>query len=237
MGGRVLVLIFIAAFLLLGACTTNKYRTPSIRGPQPTASPDRAAGDHELEWVFGVAEEAGFEVQEVGQGAPTIVRSHSTFQLWAFVPDDDRDRASLLQEEGYERVGVVAGVPLFSDGQRLTWGAHGVYVWLTGVDGMDASTAGVADIVRASTRVTWQEPFRLLVHCGLSYPLEFAGRTWLPVDRHLRRTHNPPDGFGSDENHDEGTIRVVDEDMIVYTSSEGLEVAYEPTEKEPKGCE
>ncbi len=82
-----------------------------------------------------------------------------------------------------------------------------------------------------------EEPFKLLTHCGLSYPLRFNGRDWLPVNPRLRRTHNAPDGFGSDENYDLGTIRRIDEDTIIYTSSEGFEVEYEPTDSEADGCE
>lgn len=81
------------------------------------------------------------------------------------------------------------------------------------------------------------ERFELLIHCGLSLPLEFNDRLWLPVDPRLRRTHNPPEGFGGDENYDVGTLRVVDEDTIVYTSSEGVEVEYEPTKRRPETCE
>lgn len=82
-----------------------------------------------------------------------------------------------------------------------------------------------------------EKPFRLLIHCGLSYPLEYQGRSWLPVDTQLRRTHNAPDGFGSDENYDLGTIRELDEDTIIYKSSEGREVEYEPTDRRARGCE
>ena len=82
-----------------------------------------------------------------------------------------------------------------------------------------------------------EKPFRLLVHCGLSYPLPYRGRFWLPTDPQLRRTHNPPEGFGSDDNYDEGTIQRVDHDTLIYRSSEGVEVEYEPTTRKPKGCE
>lgn len=81
------------------------------------------------------------------------------------------------------------------------------------------------------------KPFRLLIHCGLSYPLEFDKRNWLPVDLRLRRTHNPPDGFGSDENYDMGAIRRIDDDTIIYTTSEGREVEYEPSHRRADGCE
>lgn len=81
------------------------------------------------------------------------------------------------------------------------------------------------------------KPFRLLIHCGFSVPLQFRGRNWLPVDPRLRTTHNPPDGFGSDENYDLGTMRRIDDDTIIYTSSEGREVEYEPTYRRDEVCE
>jgi hypothetical protein len=79
--------------------------------------------------------------------------------------------------------------------------------------------------------------FRLLTHCGLSFPLEFAGRFWLPVDPQLRRTLNPPEGFASDGFFDKGTIRRIDRDTLVYTSSTGTSVEYEPTDRGPGGCD
>ena len=79
--------------------------------------------------------------------------------------------------------------------------------------------------------------FRLLIHCGLSNPFEFEGRNWLPVDTRLRKTHNPPKRFGSDENYDVGTMRRIDDDTIIYTSSEGREVEYEPTDRRAEVCE
>lgn len=78
--------------------------------------------------------------------------------------------------------------------------------------------------------------FRLLTHCGLSFPLEFEDRLWLPVDERLRNTMNPPEGFSSDNYHDMGSIRKVDEDTVVYTSSGGTEVEYRPTERKRGGC-
>jgi hypothetical protein len=81
------------------------------------------------------------------------------------------------------------------------------------------------------------EPFKLLVHCGLSFPLRYEDRLWLPVDPELRRTINPPPGFGGDENYDHGTIQTFDDDTLVYTSSEGVEVEYEPTDQPQGGCD
>ena len=82
-----------------------------------------------------------------------------------------------------------------------------------------------------------EEKFRLITHCGLSFPLEFDHQFWLPVDRKLRRTITPPDGFSSDGFYDMGTIRRIDRDTLMYTSSTGIEVEYEPTGKRPGGCE
>jgi len=79
--------------------------------------------------------------------------------------------------------------------------------------------------------------FRLLTHCGLSYPLEFDKGFWLPVNRKLRRTINPPQGFASDGYYDKGSIRRIDEDTLIYTSSTGVDVEYEPTSNRPAGCE
>lgn len=79
--------------------------------------------------------------------------------------------------------------------------------------------------------------FRLLTHCGLSHSLEFDDRFWLPTDRKLRRTINPPKGFYSDGYYDVGTIRRIDHDTIIYTSSTGIYVEYEPTNQRPRGCE
>jgi hypothetical protein len=59
----------------------------------------------------------------------------------------------------------------------------------------------------------------LLTHCGLGYPFIFDHQAWLPVDRRLRRTVNPPEGFASDGYYDNGTIRRIDEDTLMYTSS------------------
>ena len=82
-----------------------------------------------------------------------------------------------------------------------------------------------------------ERKFRLLTHCGLSYPLEFDDRFWLPVDRRFRQTINAPEGFYSDGYYDVGTIRHIDQETLIYTSSTGIEVGYEPTNMRPGGCE
>lgn len=85
---------------------------------------------------------------------------------------------------------------------------------------------------------TGERSFRLLTHCGLSFPLRFQRSYWLPVDRALRRSINPPEGFASHGYYDRGTIRRIEQDTLIYTSSAGVEVEYEPAKvtKTP-GCE
>jgi hypothetical protein len=88
-----------------------------------------------------------------------------------------------------------------------------------------------------STAASAERPYRLLTHCGLSYPIKFDGRFWLPTDPELRDTINPPEGFESGGFYDRGVIQRVDEDTVIYTSSTGVEVEYEPTTEVPRGCD
>lgn len=83
-----------------------------------------------------------------------------------------------------------------------------------------------------------ERPFRLLTHCGLSFPLRFQDSYWLPVDPKLRRTINAPRAFTSHGYYDRGTIQRVDDDTLVYTASTGTEVEYEPARvTAPPGCD
>jgi hypothetical protein len=82
-----------------------------------------------------------------------------------------------------------------------------------------------------------EERHRLLTHCGLSFPMRYEGKNWLPTDPELRQTFNAPRGFSTDGYWDEGSVRSVDEDTLIYTSSGGTEVEYEPTKRERGGCE
>jgi hypothetical protein len=147
-GGRALI-SSAAALILLGACT-DAEESSSQSTPRPTEATD----DPEIEWVVRVAEAAGFQLQPTGGGAPEISREPSTFRMWAFV-EGQKDRRTTLRAEGYERVGTLGGIELFSDGQRLTWKINGIYVWLSGVEGINAETLGVADLVQASTEFAW----------------------------------------------------------------------------------
>jgi hypothetical protein len=82
-----------------------------------------------------------------------------------------------------------------------------------------------------------EKKFRLLTHCGLGYPLEFENEFWLPSDPELKRTINTPEGFASDGYYDNGTIRRIDDNTLIYTSATGIAVEYEPTSKRPPGCQ
>lgn len=102
---------------------------------------------------------------------------------------------------------------------------------------VDAGATLTLYVTRARGTTTGEQGFRLVTHCGLSYPLEFAGRNWLPVEYKLRRTINPPEGFSSHSYYDKGTIRRIDDDTLIYTSSTGIEVEYAPTTTQGGGCE
>lgn len=92
-------------------------------------------------------------------------------------------------------------------------------------------------VSRATRLRRGERRFRLLTHCGLSLPLAFGGEHWLPVNRKLRRSINAPEGFTSHGYYDVGRVRRVDEDSLVYTSSTGVAVEYEPSSKRAEGCE
>lgn len=77
---------------------------------------------------------------------------------------------------------------------------------------------------------------RLLTHCGLSFPMRYEGQNWLPEDQEWRETISAPRGFSSDGYFDEGKVQRVDDDTVIYTSSGGTEVEYEPTDRKRGGC-
>ena len=126
-------------------------------GDPPAACETHVAGEcGELQWTADVAAAAGFDFSfQDGGGAPEIKQSHVTFKFWALIQEKGGDRRALLTAEDYEKVGQVGEISLYSDGQRLTWEVHGLYAWLSGVDGIDASTPGVKDVVEASVRVPY----------------------------------------------------------------------------------
>ncbi len=111
----------------------------------------------EAGWAREVAEVAGFEVTGHTGSALELRGSGRSFHLWAFTPEEPELRAEGLEEGRYSRERVIGGVPVHGDGQRLTWEAYGLHVWLSNAElgGIDASVQGVGEIVRASARVRW----------------------------------------------------------------------------------
>ena len=127
-----------------------------------------------------------------------------------------------------------------SPGVDFTGGfAPGVVVRQDPAPGTKVEPGAVLTLfVSGATRLgEGERRFRLLTHCGLGLPLEFQGEHWLPVNRKLRRTINAPEGFTSHGYYDVGTVRRIDRDSLVYTSSMGIAVEYEPTSRRSQGCE
>lgn len=147
-----------ALLILLPACqaepAADVTHMDGIRS-SPKASATANQGTPADTWVAKVAQRAGFEVLPTEGGAPEIFREPSSFRMWAFVPEEQQNRRAVLRKEGYQHVGTQGGIELFSDGQRLTWEINGIYVWLSGVTGIDASTLGVIDLVQAATEFAW----------------------------------------------------------------------------------
>jgi hypothetical protein len=137
---------------------------------------------------------------------------------------DGRDMRPLASSPGIKLTGNLAG-----DVVTTQEPAAGVVV---------APGAELTLFVSRATRLRRGERrFRLLTHCGLGLPMELEGRYWLPVNRKLRRTINAPEGFTSHGYFDVGRVRRVGRDSVVYTSSTGVAVQYQPTSRRPQGCE
>lgn len=111
----------------------------------------------EARWARDVARAAGFEVTGDTGSALTLERPGLAFHLWAFTPGEPESRRKGLRDESYRLDAKVSGVRVFGDGQRLTWDAYGLWVWMAnaGPGGIDAGMPGVADVVRATTAVRW----------------------------------------------------------------------------------
>lgn len=83
-----------------------------------------------------------------------------------------------------------------------------------------------------------EQRHRLLIHCGLSFPMRYDGENWLPTEPELREGINAPRGFSSSDDYfDEGIVRRLDQDTVIYTSSRGIEVEYQATDRKRGGCE
>jgi hypothetical protein len=104
-------------------------------------------------WAREVAKAAGFEVTGDTGSALEINRDPWSFSVWVVTLSDTQARG--LKDEGYEPAGTVDDVRVLSDGDRLTWDVNEVTVFLSGVEGINASTGGVVEIVRASVEVGW----------------------------------------------------------------------------------
>lgn len=157
----VLVVVAVAGSVALwNAREDGDDREPPSPLPPATAGCDTGPwADHcpEADWARDVAKTAELEVTGDTGSALTVERPGLAFHLWAFTPVEPELRRRQLRRENYRFEATIAGVRVFGDTQRLTWDAYGLHVWLApaGMGGIDAGYPGVADVVRASTRVRW----------------------------------------------------------------------------------
>jgi hypothetical protein len=260
------ILVLLCALVVLGACTEKRYTTPTVKVTPPNGDLSFCEEDIPFRATFlprgfrnetipgpfpgGRAEDdlstlkksaAGKRqviVHYRGPGGRAIeIRRPGTL----FIELAQRSDAPTIEVLGTETAGFapigpggdefIVTFPYPRGAKPHRWCAH------YSLNEYGVSLAKLKKVAEGLRPSSPEKPLRLLIHCGLSYPLEFDGRNWLPVDTRLRRSHNPPDGFGNDENYDMGTVQRIDRDTIVYSSSEGVEVEYEPTSQEPEGCE
>lgn len=156
--GVLVVVAAAGAVALWNADDDGEVREPPTRARLADCSTGPWA-DHcpEAGWARDVAAVAEFEVTGDTGSALTIERQGLAFHLWAFTPEEPELRRRQLRRESYEREATISGVTVFGDGQRLTWDAYGLHVYMAsaGLGGLDVGVPGVADVVRASAQVRW----------------------------------------------------------------------------------
>ncbi|HEX2295839.1 MAG TPA: hypothetical protein VHN37_11070 [Actinomycetota bacterium] len=168
LGVNAIVVAAVAAVAAVIPWTWSSVNAPAptevpVAGAPVTAVPSPAVGScetgpwatycPEAAWARVVAVNADHEVQGDSGSALIIRAPGSSFYLWAFEPDDPSRRSQTLGEEGYELLMEVDGTPVYFDGTRLTWDAHGMWVWLEGGPERGATETArgvIAPIVEAS---------------------------------------------------------------------------------------
>jgi hypothetical protein len=160
------------ALLVLAACTngqdgrtTQPQRTPSSptdAGAFTTENCDYGPWARycpEAYWARAVIAEAGYRL-EGDTGSALIVDTGETgAYFWAFEPDDPTvPLPKAIADEGYERLAKIKHSRLYTDGIRIAWQIHGLYVWLEGgpvnsVDDLDRQ--GLRSLVAAARRVPY----------------------------------------------------------------------------------
>jgi hypothetical protein len=155
----VVAVVAVAGAVALWNASDDDPVTPAPT-PLATASCDTGPwAEHcpEADWARDVADAAGFEVTGDTGSALTVERQGLAFHLWAFTPEEPELRRRQLRQERYRTEATIGGVRVFGDTERLTWDAYGLHVYMAsgGLGALDVGVPGVADIVRASTRVRW----------------------------------------------------------------------------------
>ena len=159
--------------------------SPATSAPAPGTCGYGPWADHcpEARWARRVLEVAGFPPTGDTGSAIEARTATSTIRFWGFdTATEERDIPFdvMVEQENYERHSTVDGVEVYSDGYRLTWEIHGLYVWLRAWQEargtVDLLTPDeVRDIVRASAEVPYSSG-RPMADC----PHVEARPTYLP---------------------------------------------------------
>jgi hypothetical protein len=163
------------ALLVLAACT-NQQDGRETQPQTTSSSPIDAAAfatencDYgpwarycpEAYWARAVIAEAGYRL-EGDTGSALVVDMHEAgAYFWAFEPDDPSvPLPKAIADEGYERLVNIERSHLYTDGIRIAWQIHGLYVWLEGgpVNSIDDVNRRVLRrLVAAARRVPYPLP-------------------------------------------------------------------------------
>lgn len=108
----------------------------------------------EAQWTMKVAAGASFRVSDNTGSAFVIKNDEQSYYLWAFpVEGTPEERQRMLKNENYRLLEEIEGIAIYSDGLRLTWEVHELYVWLEAGPSsasLDVDTRTLQDLVRSS---------------------------------------------------------------------------------------
>lgn len=116
----------------------------------------------EAYWARVVIAEAGYRLKSNTGSALVVDMGQARAYFWAFAPDDPTlPLQKAIADEGYKRLVTLKGSHLYSDGIRIAWQIHGLFVWLEGgpVHSLDDfEHQALRTLVAAARRVPYPLP-------------------------------------------------------------------------------